>query len=272
MDMRDPFSRQVPHTHQRHFLMKGMWLVLALLVTVNPHFSHSQEISIGVDEWPPFASETAPLPNKGLSVEILNTVFKAAGYTPTIKVLPWPRVIRGLERGKLDAIGNLWYTDAIAKWAIYSTPYHHSHLKFITSKNKTVAFETLQDLKPFKIGIGIGYTTNTDFDTSTELKKIEIPLSSNGMKMILLGRLDMVLDSEEVFLYLLCHDLREAAKEFKILEKSLIPSPIYVGVAKNHPQGETLIQDFNANFSQLNEQGVIQEIVERHLKMIQCHD
>jgi polar amino acid transport system substrate-binding protein len=233
---------------------------------------HGQEIRIGVDEGPPFASQTVPLHQEGLSVEILGTVFKAAGYTPTIKILPWPRVIKGLERGSFDVIGNLWYTVAIAEWVIYSQPYHHSHLKFITSKNNTIAFETLNDLKPYSIGIGIGYTTNTDFDTSTELKKIEIPLASNGMKMILLGRLDMVLDSEEVFLYLLCHDFRKTAGEFKILEKALIPSPIYVGAAKENPRGKKLIHDFNFAYAQLNEEGVIQEIIKHHMKYIQCQD
>lgn len=249
--------------------MQGIWLMMVLWLLIRPQTALSQEIRIGVDEWPPFASETLQLPQRGLSVEILTKVFQTAGYTPKIEILTWPRVIKGLEEGTLDVIGNLWFTDPIAQWVIYSKPYHHSNLKFIGSSKKSITFQTLQDLTPYTIGIGMGYTTNTEFDTAKDLKKVEIPLSSDGMKMIRLGRLDLVLDSEEVFLYLLSHDFRANAADFQIVENALIPSPIYVGAAKKNPNGQKLIQDFNATFETLTQQGVIQEIVDRHFKELQ---
>lgn len=248
--------------------MRWIWVMNALFLLIVPR-SFCQEVRIGLDEWPPFASNTLNLPQQGLSVEILTKIFKEAGYTPKFQITSWPRVVKGLKSGTFDAIGNLWFTEPISKWVFYSAPYHHSDLKFIVSKKKTITYDTIQDLKPYTIGIGIGYTTNTEFDTAKDLKKVEIPLSALGMEMIQRGRLDMVLDSEEVFLYLLSHDFRENAADFQILEKELIPSPIYLGAAKKNSAGQKLINDFNSALDRLTRQGIIREITERHFRALE---
>jgi len=123
----------------------------------------------------------------------------------------------------------------------------------------------LSDLKQYEIGVGNGYSFGEVFDHAVDLKKHPIPFTSNGMKMMLLGRLDMVIDSEEVIYYHLTHDLAANASQFDVLDTPVMVNPISIGVNKGNPRGKQIIEEFNAALVRLSKNGTIQAIVERHI-------
>lgn len=58
---------------------------------------------------PPYAD--AKLPEKGLALELVNHVFKRAGYSTKITIDSWPRAMEGVELGIFDALASAWYTE-----------------------------------------------------------------------------------------------------------------------------------------------------------------
>ncbi|MBV8667503.1 MAG: transporter substrate-binding domain-containing protein [Burkholderiaceae bacterium] len=242
-------------------------LLAALLLLSQSSIAETAPIvRIGLDPWPPFSGQG--LPDLGMSAEIVSRVFKEAGYQAEIVIQPWSRVEASVRSGDLEVMGNLYYIDDIAKWADYSTPYYRSRVRFVALRDRHIHWKTLSDLKPYEIGVGNGYSFGDVFDRDAGLKKHLIPLTSNGMRMILMGRLDLVIDSEEVIYYHLAHDFAADAKNFEVLDTPVIVQPMSIGVSKTNPHGRQLIGDFNAAFAKLWKDGTIQEIIHRHVPQL----
>ena len=236
--------------------------LLSLIFALN--LCLADTLRVGLDQWPPFSGKN--LPDLGLSADIISTVFKEAGYRTEISILPWSRVENYLKSGDLDVMGNLYHVEDIAKWADNSAPYFQSKIKFVALRERHIRWNTLTDLAPYEIGVGFGYSFGEPFDHASGLKKRSIPLTANGLQMLLLGRLDLVIDSEEVILYHLQHELAGDAQRFEILEPALVVQPISIGVSKNNPRAKQIIGNFNTAFAKLSKDGTIKAIVERHLQ------
>jgi len=238
-------------------------LAIPVLVLFFGVVVHAAEVTIGLDEWPPFSGEN--LPGGGITAEILTKVFEDAGYQPKILILPWTRIEKWAQSGKLDVMGNLYYIDEIAVWARYSDPYYQSKIGFVGLRGRSISWSALVDLKGFNIGVGRGYSFGSEFDHAGYLHKTVIPVTANGMRMMLEGRLDLVIDSEEVIRYHLAHDFSAEAKEFQILAPPLFERPISIGVAKNNSRGPQIIEDFNRSLARLRENGTIERIISHHV-------
>jgi polar amino acid transport system substrate-binding protein len=238
-------------------------LGLFLLLSGVSLASNPKHVKLGLDEWPPFASKG--LTGFGLSAEIITQAFESQGYTVGLSILPWSRVEQDIKLGKLDVMGNLYEIDEIKTYADYSQPYYQSSVKFLARSTFKGVINTLADAKPYKIGYGNGYSFGEIFDKADYLQKTTCPITINCIRMLNAGRLDLVVDSEEVLLYQLLHNPKFQADGLQVLPFILITNNMAIGVSKKHPRRKELIEDFNRGLDQLIRTKKIDEIVKKYI-------
>ncbi len=224
-----------------------------------------KEIKLGLDEWPPFAGKL--IPGHGLSAEIITGAFENQGYKVVLTILPWSRVEQDVKQGKLDAMGNLYEIDDIKTYADYSRPYYRSAVKFLARSDFKTVINTLEDAKPFTIGYGNGYSFGEVFDKADYLQKVTCPLTLNCIRMLSAGRLDLVVDSEEVLHYQLRHNPKFQAEGLQILPFILITNNMSIGVSKKHPRRKELIEDFNRGLDQLIKTKRMEAIIKKYINL-----
>jgi polar amino acid transport system substrate-binding protein len=224
-------------------------LALVLLMDGAGLAASPKEIKLGLDEWPPFASKT--IPDFGLSAEIITQAFESQGYKVVLTILPWGRIEQEIKQLKLDVMGNLYEIDEIKKYAHYSEPYYKSSVKFLASPHFRGTINTLEDAKTYSIGYGNGYSFGEVFDKAHYLRKTTCPLTINCIRMLSAGRLDLVVDSQEVLLYQLQKNPKFHADGLQVLPFTLITNNMAIGVSKKHPTHKELINDFNRGLDQL---------------------
>ncbi|WP_234996088.1 substrate-binding periplasmic protein [Pseudobacteriovorax antillogorgiicola] len=205
--------------------------------------SKSKTLQIGVDPWPPFSySSSSKL--KGVSVDIIRAAFSKVGIKTDFHLLPWKRIVRNIQLGELDVLANLYYVEDIAKWVKYSLPYLKSDVKLASLKNFKRRIRSISSIQGESVAYGQGYSFGKSFDHASHFKKVEVPVTENGLKMMILGRVDLVIDSEEVLSFLIDHNTEYSSK-IKILSDSLLVNEMSIGVSKKHRDRERIITCFN---------------------------
>lgn len=234
-------------------------LFILILFFTNNLFATTKPIVIGLDEWPPFAGKS--MIGDGISAVLIKEAFAKSNYTISFRFLPWARVEAEIKAGKLDAMGNLYEITEIKKYADYSNPYYTSKVKFATRTDSKIKIKSVEDLKKYKIGYGAGYSFGEPFDSSKSLTKVEVPLTINGLKMLLQNRIDLVIDSEEVLNHLLKTDKSISASNIKVLDFTLNTNTISLGVLKKHPEKDEILKAFNEGLAKIKKDNRYNSII-----------
>ncbi|MEM6988097.1 MAG: transporter substrate-binding domain-containing protein, partial [Pseudomonadota bacterium] len=82
-----------------------------------------------VDEWAPFGGQD--LPNRGISLDVMDAVLTRAGYQMDAEIVPWERALSGTQNGSYDVIGNLFPGPETAEFLYFSDPIYETEVKFV---------------------------------------------------------------------------------------------------------------------------------------------
>ncbi|MCG2582151.1 MAG: transporter substrate-binding domain-containing protein [Marinobacter sp.] len=119
---------------------------------VTAHEENPPTVVLGIGEhWEPYYSET--LPNGGVAVEIVRKAFERSGYALELHWLPWARAFNMAKKGRYDGVLGAWYTEERTQFFTYTHPFLTTELVFFKKKGKRITYTTLQDLKPYTIGV-----------------------------------------------------------------------------------------------------------------------
>lgn len=109
------------------FLMMPTGLVFSAPTTCDV----TLKISVAKD-WPPYSWEVTPGEYRGIDIEFIETVFAELGYCSTYAVYPSSsRAFTEFQKGNVDLIFGASFSNARAKWSIFSTPYRKEDVKFV---------------------------------------------------------------------------------------------------------------------------------------------
>lgn len=237
-------------------------VVIALLISLlvsSPPARASEQVVVGLDDWPPFSGPQVE--GRGISERIIEAALAEVDMTPEFLYLPWARVEKSLQDGSVHMIGNLYDIPEIQEWAEYSEPYYSSAVRFLAGKNFSATVRGLEDLKPFSIGVGLGYSFGEEFDKAAYLDKQNIPLTANGIAMIARGRLDIVIDSAEVIEFLLQTSEQKHAEEMKFLDYVLSVNTMSAAISRAHPENKGVLRRFNAGLAAIKENGIYEQVM-----------
>ncbi len=170
----------------------------------------------------------------GLHIDLVYAVAKRLAIDIKFKSLPWKNAINRVEKGSADAITYIGKTPEREKFLYYNDDniLSSSAYGFIILKNRAgeISYSgDFQDLKDFKIGIQAGYSYGAQFDEADYLKKREVKMADQILKMLVSKRIDLAVIDEPEYLQ---NRNNEKWSEVTFLKPDIIKRDFYIGFSK----------------------------------------
>ena len=102
-------------------------ILTALVATILCSTAHAdEEFRLLANTSPPYTDAT--LPEQGLALELVKTIFAQTDFKPIITIENWSRALEGTEVDVYDALASVWYSPEREKDLLFSKPYLQSKL------------------------------------------------------------------------------------------------------------------------------------------------
>ncbi|MCP4356037.1 MAG: transporter substrate-binding domain-containing protein [Proteobacteria bacterium] len=242
--------------------MKKIFICFAIwLVCVAEGTAADKIIKIVDSPWLPYYGQF--LPNYGLVPEIVTAAYAQTGYTPKYNVMSWSRALKDLKNGKYDAVVTASYTEERAKIYLYSEFYMASPIVFFKRRESPITWNTLDDLKNYKIAVLKGYSYSPDFDASS-LRKVVARSEVLSFKKLYYKQADLVVMDQVVGHYILTNKLVGAERDAVPLQPPLYTDKLYLMFSKKIPNVKEKIKAFNKGLKVIKSNGTFSRILAKH--------
>jgi polar amino acid transport system substrate-binding protein len=236
-------------------------LVIALMIVCSPAIAAERTLNIVAYDYPPYFSKD--LENGGFMAEIIVEAFKRSGHDVEILFLPWKRALEGIKNGKHDGLFTIWYRPEREEWFIYSDPLPANQLGFYKRKDQNFSFETIEDLKPYTIGVGRGYALPPGFEEAS-LKISEVKDDEVSLRKLHKGRVDLVLTDKILGKYIIDTRIPEAISDLEWLEPAVHIDIQYLVISKKAPDYDDILASFNEGLAAMRADGTLKSIMTDH--------
>ncbi|GIZ11090.1 ABC transporter substrate-binding protein [Pseudomonas sp. NCCP-436] len=235
------------------------YLLFVLLVLSSVAAAEAWQVA-GDEQFAPysFVSGMDDIP-RGLDVELVEAVLKEAGVPYVIRLYPWQRVKRMLDRGEVDMAFQFADTPLRRQQYDLVGPLRSGSTVFMSS-NRTLLkdWQSLEDLTPYVIGQVRGYAYEEVFD-STELARDSSAHNPRQLvSMLLAGRIDVIVGDRLQLLHFI-HEQR-ALEQVRILPRPLTEMQRFVAFAKGDKERARL---FAEALARLRSNGTLNAIEQR---------
>lgn len=238
-------------------------LLVYILFGFNSASAADKTFIVTTEEWPPFVS--SELPGNGWAMEVARAVLEPQGYEVTLELVPWARAVRCAKSGRCDGLYLSYYVEARTEWAVFSDPIGELRTGFFKLTDRDISFETLEDLRPYTIGITRGAAVSDAFDSADYLRKDPVPHDSVNIKKLLKGRIDLVVAAEPVLKHLIRTTLPEEQQDrFEFMSPHLSVQSLHMAISRNSPDYEQKLRDFNEGLARIRADGSYDAIRKKH--------
>ncbi len=247
--------------------MKRTICMIAVLLLFNlTHRAFAEEITVRLTngEWPPYQSEH--LEHAGIASRIVCEAFALEGIHVEYGFYPWNRSYMLAKKGEWDGTLVWSYSEERAKDFYYSDPVIHSTWVFFHLKTTSFAWNTIDDLKDFKIGGTIGYFYDKDLQETEETGKIAMHrIGEDEQNFILLLKKRIQIfpqDTNVGYTTLSSLFSREEAQLFTHHPRPIKAEPFFLILSKKIERNKELIAIFNRGLKQLQESGKVDQYLQ----------
>jgi len=249
--------------------MKILFTIICWACLAIPAAAKAEPIKLATGEWAPYVSES--LEKKGFLMEIISEVFKEMHLEADYVFYPWRRCYESVVMGKVWAAFPYSYTKERAEEVLFSDKITFSVTRFFTHKTskgyqlaeKPGSYNTLSDLKPYRIGGVIGYFYEQDFNRAG-LHMDYVSKEIHAIEKLIMGRIDFFPVNELVGWYIIKNNFSNHAERFSVLEKPYSTNDLNLIVSKKYPDAINLLKRFNAALEIVKDRYIYKSILERY--------
>lgn len=222
----------------------------------------SDTLTLATLNWAPFYSKD--LPENGFFSALSREAFKRAGFHMSIEFTEWNRAVETAKKGKNAGILGAYYNEERSTYFYYTDPVFKSDEVFILKKGRRIAYNTLEDLKPYKIGTLKGGAQGKEL-SKKGLNTEGVMNYAMNIKKLDAGRIDLVIMNRAVFHSLLENDadLKRYQGKFQVLEKPFKSYDLYCPISKKLPNAKEIVTKFNTALKEMKQDGTYQAILSR---------
>lgn len=239
-------------------------LFMILLSTYSTRIQARETIQIAVDsENPPFMFQKNNSA-EGLYPRLIKKLFANLPYDVKIEALPWKRALYLLDEGKVAVAGIYKNNERLKKYE-YTDQIFVEKILIYAQKNKAIHFDSITDLKNYKIGVIRGWSYGQEFDDAVTRGLISIEENNSdqlNFKKLVIGRLDAVIAVEESAKLALKRS--EFAASVRALDKPLTVNATYIAFKKQNTNN-ALIKAINQQIKIIDIKTIGSEILEEFL-------
>ena len=255
--------------------LRGFYAAMTLLLaaTLCAASSAPQQPAPGLDtrnhvvrlatlDWPPYNG--ARLPEQGINTAVVRAAFEAVGYRLEIGFYPWSRAV-SLADSDPAYIGYFpeYYADRLRHQYWLSDPAGNGPLGLAERKDHPIAWNTLDDLSRYRIGVVQDYVNTAEFDARVAqgVQRVDVAVSDAlNLKKLAGGRFPLAIVDPRVFEYLIYHDpeLRAVGNQLQMNPHLLDEKALYVCFRRS-PDGEQAVKLFNEGLKKIDVNAVVEK-------------
>lgn len=240
----------------------GFFLVILMCCLENVGAAE-KTFTITTERFSPFIGEQ--FENDGWTMEVARAALEPQGYKVTLEYLPWARALRRAKLGEYDGLYLSYYVKEREPWFVFSNPIGGTRTGFYKLKNRDISYKTLQDLKPYIIGVTRGAAVSPEFDSAEYLTKEFITSDKQIFEMLLKGRVDLFAGSEAVANYIISTKLPPEYKDsFEFMKPPLTEHKLHMAISKKTRNYKLKLNDFNRGLEMIMSDGTYGQILKRH--------
>ncbi len=259
------------HQKQKKPLLKIIRL-FSVLLTLCPFFfpfpafcQNIEKVKLGGFDYPPFYShENGDI--QGIGVELTGELFRRLNIDTELRIYPLKRALSYMKNGRTDGVMFLIKTPEREKYLHYSDPIMTIRGLIWSAadrKGGPVEFETLEDLRPYRIGVTIGYSYGKEFDKFLKTMNVyEVPMDLHNYKKLLLHRIDLF-PGNEIVAKGLFKKYPELRGKFIHSSKSFIKWTFHMTVSKKSPFA-SMMPEINSVLADFKNEGFIDVTVRKY--------
>ena len=224
----------------------------------------AEEVAVATIEWPPYSGES--LPGGGFTLEIADSALARAGHSARFDFMPWKRARQLTADGKIAALTPAYYSEERKQLYHVSSPYASSPVVLCSLSKSEIAYGTLADLEPYRVGVVMGYVNSPEFDRAEFITRDLAPSDLHNLRKLLAGRVDLIAIDRNVALHLLATEPMLAGKRAQIefLDPPLAQLGIHFMVSRQLSQGEQLVAAFDRGVEAVRKAGTLSRIMQKH--------
>jgi len=245
----------------------GTAALLTILTLAGPLAVQAEErlsISLAANDYPPLIVQNES--GGGSLSRLVVEAFRRADVDVTITYVPNNRAISGVMLGLYDgSYGWAHAPDRDRKLLYSATPIYTFRMVFFQRRGAEVAWKSLADLAPYKIGATLGDHYSDEFSALQASGKLHVDFANDdvtNMRKLSIGRIDLFA-MEESAGRLLIHEAFDPAEQEKLVAQanpiSTIPS--FFVVNRNNPRARELIERFERGLRLLAQSGDLPKVL-----------
>ena len=237
------------------------YLSLALLlILAGPTWAQDRKV-VGDAQFAPYSFILDPDDSqpKGLDVELVQAVLNEAQVSYELRLYPWERVKRMLDRGQAQMA--FQFTGTAERRAQYELvgPIRMGSTVFMTTHKTAIQdWQAVEDLSPYTIGQVRGYAYESSFDKADLSRDTSAQNPRQLVSMLLAGRIDIIVGDKVQLLYFVREQLAE--QQVRFLPTPLVEMPRFVAFAKGDVERA---RQFSDALERLRAQGSLTTIEQR---------
>lgn len=235
-------------------------VALYLLLLFAPLLPAEEWKVVGDEQFAPYSfvtvSDDRP---RGLDVELVEAVMAEAKLPYSLRLYPWERVKRMLDRGDVAMAFQFAGTpERMQQYELVGPIRTGSTIFMTTAKTAIDDWQTLDDLSPYVVGQVRGYAYQSAFDKADLSRDTSAQNPRQLVSMLLAGRIDIIVGDRVQLMYFVRE--QRAEQYVRILPKALVEMPRYVAFAK----GDTArAKQFSVALERLRQAGGLDAIYQR---------
>jgi polar amino acid transport system substrate-binding protein len=256
------------------------FLAICAIYLFSAPYAASETVKIVADNWCPYNCEPNSL-RPGYMIEIAEKAFEKHGIKVEYSILPWERAIQETRIGNYTAIVGASVGDA-PDFVFPQIPQGMSEDAFYVKKDSTWHYDGTASLENVSLATIAGYAYNETIDTyikhnKSNLRRVqsiagEEPLDLN-IKKLLAGRVDVLIDDENVMNFTLKEKNLEEKIKFAYVFPSNSQSFLYIAFSPSHPKAKQYAKILCDETKAMKKNGTLEKIMDNYgLKLLPEED
>jgi len=204
---------------------------------------------------------TDPEKQGGFLVAVTQRAFERVGYAVTVSYVPWARALRMVATGEAEALLGAYHSPERAERLLYTDPIGQAEVVFFSLKDAGIRYQSLEDLRPYRIGTINGASYTPEFDAADYLMKEPVSDYLLNLRKLLAGRVHLVVEKRSVVEHALATRFAGDAPRVVSLDKPLKSAQFFNAFSKAVPGHERKVADFNAGLRSISADGTLAAIM-----------
>lgn len=217
--------------------------VLLFILSTSP--GSAKTLRISQDLWPPYIMNSVQ--GSGIAHDIVADALISGGYELDFSVKPWSRVLKETIAGENDLIISLWKTEERTKHFLFTDPYTHNQMVFISRSEVQFEFESLESLKGMRVALINDYAYGNNllqYKGMIPVKTLDLP---NSIRYLLSNQADVLVADEDVARWTV-QGMKIPSDKLYFSHSHFDSTPLHAAVRRSHPDAEQIISILNNYF------------------------